>query len=300
MHRHTGPIILTLALALAVGRDAVGRQAAGKPFEKVVAEQKEAAEANWKRVFGKAPLEQVETKHLLVYGKAVPGDFKDFKEVAAALQQACEDAHKVLDLGKEPTWPGKLAVYLVPDRREFRAAVRGIERRMPEEAERGTYAIRSDMPHVLAGPPVTEVGLNVEGQAAAQIAAALLRVKLGVTPPDWLAEGFGRATAYHSGAQRDGAAERRRANSLIVTGKRATKDAWGNNLKADEAPVVRGSLIEYLAYSGRTSRFLPIVLGLRPVEARPNPTPEAAFAAANVSPDRLTELWHRWVRSTLK
>jgi hypothetical protein len=265
----------------------------GKPAAKAVAEQKELAQTYWKRLFPSTPFEHHETQHLLVCGNAGKG----FKEAATALERTYTLAAKALELGKEITWPGKLTVYLIADRRDFRAAVRGIERRLPEAEERGTFVIRSDTPHVIAGPPAEGLDLSVEGQAAAQIGAALLRAKQGATPPEWLSEGFGRAIAYHSGAQRDQAAERRRAAALALQGRKAAREAWGNNLKADEAPVLRASLIEYLAFSGRVKIFVPFLRALRPQEERPNPTPEMALAVVNVSQERLNDAWQKWLRA---
>lgn len=294
MRRHLG----TLA-ALALGAAALtarGQAGDKEEFAKAVAAQKQAAVDGWKRAFEKEDPSHHETEHFLLYGKAAD---KTLKDVGAYLERVRAAAWKALELGKDRPWPGKMSVFLIPDKRDYRAAVRAVARRLPEKDERGRFAYKTDTPHVLAGPGDEAHELPVDLQAGAQLAAALVLVKGGETVPEWIVEGFGRASAFRAAPAALQAAERRRAFAVAVTNKRAAKDAWtSGGLRGDEAPVLRGSLIDYLVYSGRSARFLPILMGFRPQENQPNPTTEMALMSANVAPDRLNEVWQKWVRAT--
>ena len=70
--------------------------------------------------------------------------------------------------------------------------------------------------------------------------------------------------------------------------KRTAKDVYGTGLLGEEAVVLRASLIEYLAYSGRTAKFLPFLLGFRPTENVAEPNTDMALNAANLAPAQLS------------
>ena len=61
--------------------------------------------------------------------------------------------------------------------------------------------------------------------------------------------------------------------------------------------MLRASVVEYLVYSGKTTKFLPIVKGFRPSEEMPEPTLDAALMSANLSLDRLDQVWLAWLKS---
>jgi hypothetical protein len=296
MPRHTRTLLLVAALLAAPGQSAVraGDKAAPKIDPRVVAEQKAAALKNWKRAFDKADPPQHETDHFLLLG-TVEG--RTLKQVGEALEKAHELARKALDLTKEEPWPGKLTVYFGTDRRTFAALVRNVEKRRPDPAEHGSVLVRSDTPSVIAGPGKEAYELNAEGEAAAQIAAALLLAKAGAMVPAWLTEGFGRATALRAGPPEALAQEHRRAQA--IAGKRKARDAWGDGLGTEEAPVLRASVMEYLAYSGRIPPrvFLPFVTGFRPrEEGQAAPNTDAVLSALNISAARLNDTWQKWLR----
>jgi hypothetical protein len=296
MPRPTRAFLLAALLA-ACGPPALrgGEKAAPGIDPKVVAEQKAAALANWKRAFDKADPPQSETAHFLLLG-AVEG--RTLKQVGATLEKAHALARKALDLTKDEPWPGKLTVYFGTDRRTFAALVRNVEKRRPDPDERGSFLTRSDAPSVIASPGKEAHELNVEGEAAAQMAAALLRAKAGEMAPAWLTEGFGRATALRAGPPEALAQEHRRAQA--VAGRRKARDAWGDSLNAEEAPVLRASVVEYLAYSGRIPPrvFLPFVTGFRPrEEGQAAPNTDGVLSALNISAARLNDTWQKWLRT---
>jgi hypothetical protein len=295
-----GPTRTTLLLAalLAAGSPSAlrgGDKGAPKIDPKVVAEQKAAALKNWKRAFDKADPPQHETDHFLLLG-TVEG--RTLKQAGETLEKAHELARKALELTKEEPWPGKLTVYFGTDRRTFAALVRNVEKRRPDPEERGSSLVRSDTPSVVVGPGKEVYELTAEGEAAAQVAAALVLAKAGAMAPAWLIEGFGRATALRAGPPEALAQEHRRA--LVLANKRKARDAWAESLGPEEAPVLRASVLEYLAYSGRIPPrvFLPFVTGFRPrEEGQMAPNTDAVLSALNISAARLNDTWQKWLRT---
>src|SRR5262245_55880674 len=183
--------------------------------EAKLAEQKKTAEGNWATVGAGDPA-HVETAHLLIYA---PKSFeKRLKDLGALLEKQHEQAHKALALDKEEPLPGKVAVYLLPERTQFTAFVRRVEKRRLDPEDCGSHQLEGDSPHVAAGPPQEKTDPAVEAQAGEQIAQALLVKKAGRTVPlpNWLRTGFGRATAYRA-APRDRAVveERKKAAALL-------------------------------------------------------------------------------------
>ena len=292
----TSPVLFGVAILAALGPTALrGGDKAAEPLDpKVVAAQQKFAVAAWKRALETNPA-QHETAHFLLLGTL---DGRTLKQAGATLEKANALARKVLDLTKEEPWPGKLAVYFATDRKEFAALVRNIEKRRPDADERGSFVVRSDTPSVIVGPGKEAYQLSAEGEAAAQVAGALLQAKGGDKIPGWVLEGFGRATALRTGPPEGLTQEHRRAQ--IVAGKHKARAAWGDSLSAEAAPVLRASLIEYLVYSGRIPPriFLPVLTGFRPrEEGQAVPGTEAVLEAANIAPARLDSAWQKWVRT---
>jgi hypothetical protein len=283
-------VLASLTILILAATPAMLAQDAG---DNTVTEQRKKAEANWKRAFPKDDPPHHETANLLLYGK-VPG--KDLKEVGATLEKQFAAAKKVLALEKNDMWAGKVTVYLVPERSQFGAFIRRVEKRYPEADEVGTASIRSEEPHVVAGPAKEPVDPPVDGQAAAQVGVALLKKKAGETLPDWLRTGFGRATWLQAATPAETAAERQRARRLLFQKKLRAQDAWGD-LDEPDAPVLRGSVVEYMAYSGRTARFLPFLMGFRPQENKAEPTTADALKAANFTPETLNVARKKWVQA---
>jgi hypothetical protein len=259
----------------------------------VAAKQDEVARANWKKFVGPEPAPALETPYLLIHG-TVPN--KSLKETGATLEKQMELARSALKLEDSP-WPGKLTVYLLAERPQFTALVRGLERRNPESEETGSLDIRRDQPHVIAGPPRNPTDPGAEHEAGILIAGALLAKKGGPGVPEWVVDGFGRATVMLAGPKNELMAEHRKASAAVIRNKRRAKDIWEGNLSANEAGPIRASMIEYLAFSKRFSRFDQLLAGFRVEENRQNPTTLDALKAANVNPDKLNSAWQTWVKA---
>jgi hypothetical protein len=280
--------LLSLPVLLATVQLAPGDEAADR-----LAAQKKAAAENWDEI-GSGPAAHVETAHLLVY--APKSHERRMKEIGASLEKYYEQARKPLGYEKEAPWPGKVAVYLIPDRDDFTKFVRRVEKRRVEAEDAGSHWAEDDLPHAVGGPPRGRTDPSVEVQAGEQLAAALLVKKAGtkVPLPGWLLSGFGRATGYHARpGDRAVAEERRKAAALVRKGHTA-QEIWGTTLEAEEAPILEASLADFLAYGPLQSKFSALVQGFRPEENQDKKTTDQALQVISVPVDRLNARWREW------
>jgi hypothetical protein len=259
-----------------------------------LAAQKKTAQENWDTL-GLGDPAHLETAHLLIHA---PKSYeKRVKEIGAALERHYEQARKALGYDTEEPLPGKVAVYLLPEREQFTAFVRRVEKRRLQPEDAGSHQVEGDFPHVAAGPPQAKTDAPVEGQAGEQLARAVLVKKAGVrTPlPLWLTAGFGRATTYRASPRdRVVAEERKRAAALLAKNRWTAGDVWGGTLGDEEAAVLQASLADFLAYGPGASKFAEFVEGFRPEEGQERRTTEQALESANLTIDRVSKIWREW------
>lgn len=258
--------------------------------------QRQAARENWQALDAGEPA-TLETAHLILLASA--SHEKKLKELGTLLEKQYEQARKALGLEKEEPLPGKVAVYLLPEREKFTSLVRRLEKRRVESEDAGSHFIDGDRPHVIAGPPRAKGDPTVEGQAAEQLAQALLAKKAGAkTPlPGWLLNGFGRATS-HRVAPRDRQVieDRRRAATLVRA--RSARDVWSGAVETpEEAVALQASLAGYLAYEGGASKFAAFLDGFKPGENEEKRTTEQALESADIRYDNLNARWRAWAAS---
>jgi hypothetical protein len=309
MHLHTWKVALTLGTILTCGAvgsfsgqpDKVSKSQANAQavaqgsvqavaFAAKVHVQQEMALANWKLVVVTPP-QQYETAHLLLYS-TLPA--KQLRESSERLEKAHTQASKALEITGEAPWPGKLAVFLFPDPDHFERFVRLIEKRRPDEDDVGSFKVKGEFPHVAATPtPKGKHGPTLEGQAAEQLAAALLTKKVNAPLPDWLVTGFGRATFWRSGPAKELTGYQKYAATVIRKTKKNAMDIWGGTLNAEEAYWLRPSLMDYLAYGKASNRFLAFLKGFQPGENMAAKTTDDALKAANIVPANLDKAWQK-------
>jgi hypothetical protein len=257
-----------------------------------VIEQRSFAEETCKKIFGADKPPFLETEHLLLYG-TVSG--KSLKDVGAVLEKQLALARRILDLEKDEPWPGKLTVYFFTERSRFTSFIRNVEKRRPEAEDLGSFNIRTEFPHAAGGPPKEEDDPSNEVQAAQQMASALLVKKAGTNVPEWLVAGFGRATYYRAASVSALSAEKRRAARLLQSA--SAMDVWNGTLKADRAAVLRGSLVDFLAFGPGKTRFLAFLAAYAPEEGKLTKTAEEALKAARMDAKVVSSRWKSWVRS---
>jgi hypothetical protein len=286
--RRSTRALLALTLVLAAGPAARADEAADK-----LAAQKKIAEENWAEL-EIGPAATAETAHLLVFA---PKSFeKRLKEVGAALEKYYEQARKPLGYDKEPPWPGKVAVYLIPEREDFTKFVRRVEKRRVEAEDSGSHLADGDFPHAVGGPPRVKTDPGVEAQAGEQLATAMLVKKAGtkVPLPGWLLNGFGRATGYRAKPTDKAVVEERRKTAALVKKGSKANDVWGTSLEAEDAPLLEASLADFLAYGPGQSKFVGLLEAFKPEENQERKTTEQALGGISLPADRLNVRWREW------
>lgn len=288
--------ISVMVAAMVFGRAVQAQETGQGP-----AAQKKAARDNWALLEAGEPA-NLETEHLIVLAPKTME--RRLKEIGTNVEKAYALAIKATQAKpKEELWPGKLTVYLLPEREQFATFVRRVEKRRLSEEEAGTQFVDGDLPHAAASAPRSKTDLGLDHQAAAQVSAALVQKKAGakVIVPEWLVQGFGRATAWRA-APADKAVlnERRLAKALIAGKNRTAADVWGGALEAEEAGVLRASLAEFLAYGPGASKFPALLSGFKPGENQDSRTIEQALESANLDPKAIEARWGAWALGTGK
>lgn len=259
--------------------------------------QKKGALDRWSglEVGESAPL--LETPRFLVIA---PKSYENrMKSIGSLLESAFDKACAALkiDAVMDPPWPGKLAVYILPEREQFTSFIRRVEQRRLEVGELGSYRIDRDHPHAVGGPP-TGTDPTPDVQAIQQVAAALLQKKAGArTPlPGWLIEGFGRAT-YYRVAPNDTVvkAERKKTVDLVIRGKKSTYDLLNDRLPPEEVALIGPSLADFLAYSAGASKFPAMVEGFKLEENMESRNFGMVLTDLKIKADQLEKSWRGWV-----
>jgi hypothetical protein len=253
-----------------------------------------AAKTNWAQIDGGEPAFH-ETDHVLIC--AHKSYEKRLKDIGISMEKYLAQIKKVLQFeAKDEPIAGKVTVYLFSEREQFTSFVRRVEKRQLDPDESGSHGFQTGMPHVAAVPPKIKRDLGVENQLPAQLAEGLLSKRAGKDAelPGWLVSGFGRASVWRGNPATFGR-ERTQAATLVSRNKRKAGDVWGGSLEAEEADLVRASLVDYLAYGPGASKFIAFLEGFRPGENMATKTTAQALEAAGIMADRLDRAWRGWL-----
>jgi hypothetical protein len=259
---------------------------------KDAARQKAAAAALLKKAdFGASTI--VESEHFLVAGTLAEDRAK---ALGAVLDKVVPVVRKALQFeAKEAAWKGKLAVFHLPESRDFKGFMRSAIVTQPDGVH---YSIRSDEPFLV--DPVETTGKATESdqfaQTAGTVAGAYLKAKgSGAAIPDWLVTGFGRATAMRAegtGGKRY-LAYRTAARGIASRGGRPS-DLWGE-IKPSGADTLAASFADYLAHGPGAANFVKLVNGFRPDDNGNTPPAPAALEAAGWKDVSMLEAaWRKW------
>ena len=257
--------------------------------------QKKAAEENW-ALLDAGDAATVETAHLLMY--APKSMEKKLKDIGGALEKQQAKAREALgyDEKSEP-WPGKLTVYLFPERDTFTRFVRKVENRRVEADDTGSHFADSDIPHAAAGPAKKRKDYTLEDQAAEQVASALLQRKAGkdTVLPGWLLSGFGRATVYRVSGKDNAMVKKERVWAAKLSAAKSARDVWAGTLEGEESAILEASVTDFLAYGPYSAKFSKFVTGFKPDENLNPKTAAQAIEAAGWIADGVDKDWKRWV-----
>src|SRR5262245_20319489 len=134
------PSKFVLLALLGLGGSLFGQQATEKP-----ADQTKAARATWSLLEAGEPVVQVTENLIVLAPKSME---RRLKEIGGNLEKTYSLAVKSLQAKpKDDLWPGKLAVYLLPEREQFTALVRRVEKRRLGEEEAGSFYLDGELPH---------------------------------------------------------------------------------------------------------------------------------------------------------
>src|SRR5262249_49561478 len=153
---------------------------------------------------------------------------------------------------------------LLPDSVSLASFARRVESRRADAGQSATFLAFDDQLHAAAATK----GASPQEMRAGEMVASLLmarKARVATPLPDWLLQGFGRATSYRL-APKDKSVLADRKKARLQAKKRNAKDAWDGGLDADETPILQASVAEYIAYVGGAGRFPKFVLGFRPGE----------------------------------
>jgi hypothetical protein len=258
----------------------------------ILKQQRETARANWKMLFDNDTLAEEETTHFLLLGSQALKP-RQLKEVGASLEKQLALVRPVLKIGpKEELWPGKLTVYLLEERSIFNTFMRTIARKRPSPDDSGVFSLNAP-PYIAASPPQQKYHPGLEGQAGEQLAAALLAKKCRDTLPDWLVAGFGRAILWRS-APGTYFQERTQVKKLVRS--YTADDVWSGKPNAEDAALLRASLVEFLAFGPGANYFSKILDGFKPGEnGQPKTTLDALKSIRADFPDTIGSTWPAWV-----
>jgi len=269
--------------------------------DEVSDKQKQAAQEKLKTAeVGKAAV--AESAGLIVCGRLPE---TRLKAIAEALQKTYKTGRKAVQYEeKEEPWKGKLAVFYLPERKDFSSFMRLVVGQRPD----GTVhiAIRGDEPFVVCG---TELGAKatdaeITSELAPLVAGALLQSKAGPSAniPGWVRYGFGRAVAARAGGVngRQFLAYKSAARAAVLGGggkpQAPIADVWGSD--RPDGGVLAASLMDFLAFGPGAKSFPMFVSGLRADENGNEPAITAVIEGAGwKTPAELELAWKKWVQA---
>jgi hypothetical protein len=284
---------LPVAVALVAGLIAVHPAgAADDETAAVIAKQKLTADANWKTM-QLPPAAKAESANFLIYGTIAE---PRLKALAGVLEKQSATAAKALQYDKDSRpWTGKLAVYVFTDRGQFRSFIRQIEKRSPDDGEQATVSVSGEVPHIAVGPGQGKEAGTPEVQAGHEVAAAVLAARAKATPvPEWLVQGFARATAAQ--ATNTPAGVRKRTARQLV-GRFKASDAWNDMLPAEQRLPLATSVADYLFYGKGLTRPADFLMAFRPDDEKPMKTAVDALDAVKLTPEQFEVGYLKWLRS---
>ena len=240
--KHLGIVVLALAPFVARADEK----------DEALAAQKEAAAGNWKKMEFKDAAAPVESANLLVYSRQPEARTKT---LAANLDKFYAAALKPLGYTKEMPWPGKLAVYVLPDRSDFVEFMRKVAKMPAGDDRYGYTSVNGDVAYAVIGAAKAGGVGEVEERGRNEVAAVLLRKKMGGgDPPEWLSAGFAKATSSRMS---------RPTAKATTAPPVAFRYLWEDEVDAKSKAKIATYLIDYLAYGPAPELFPDFVGALK-------------------------------------
>lgn len=271
--------LLCAASAVAVDDDAAS----------VIAKQKLTVETNCKTL-QMSPAGRAETANFLIYASSTG------PRLATNLEKQYATAFKGLQFDKDAKpWTGKLTVYVFSDRGQFRSFVRQIEKRSPDDGEQASMRLEGDAPHIAVAAGQGKDAVTPDTQAGYQVALALLSARSkGTQLPEWLTQGFARATSAQA-AGTPASVRKRVARQLA--GRTKPAEAWNDMLSIEDRLPLATSIADYLFYGKGLSRPADFLLAFRPDDDQQAKTAADALEAIKLPMEKFEAGYLAWLRS---
>lgn len=303
MRRNTWQLAVLLGFSWSTGLELT---AADDPAE-VVKKQKEKAAAYCKRVLPDGTFLHVETPNILLYGsKSLPEE--KLKAWGDLLEEQLGLLRKAFALDDKKTlWPGKLAVFFFDEKRTFASFIRQIEQRRPESEELSSFLQEDDLAHIAACTTPGKQDPSIEAQVCEQLVTAVFNKVVGENSgvPGWVLPGLIQATVWRTApndlARKQRDLDRKKLAFLVTTRRppRSAKELWNGGLEGEELALLRGSIVEFLAYGPDAQKFPDFLKAFRPEEGKTKSIDDG-LAAVRSFQDKFDRGWANWVRAGSK
>jgi len=259
---------------------------------------KEIAQSVWDKL-NAGPASVFESnKIILMLPKSAEAKSKD---IASNLEKYYENSAKSVGYKEDNTpWNGKLMVFILPEREQFVAFVRRVEKRSPSSDNHGSFGLLEGVPYMASGPTKPKDFSSSELQAYKEMGGALLRSKAGEkTPlPDWVVDGFGRAVHWRvQGANNKTVQNDRRKVQIIARKVSSVNEVWsGTDVEA--APLLQASVMEFIAFGPQSAKLPDFLKGFIPEENGDAKSAEQALDSSGLLAKNILGAWKVWVLSS--
>ncbi len=265
---------------------AVSTAVRGDEKSDLLAKQKAAAEANWKKLEIPNAPRVVETAQFLIYSRLPEAKTKALGATLDTLFATATKALKFTD--KDRPWPGKLAVYLVPERVDFVDFMRKVVKKAPAEDDLSFSEVRGDEAMLVIGAPKAEQ-VDAEDQAKTELTTMLLKRKMGAgEPPPWVSIGFAKASAHR-------AATKARVTVKAPAGVPLAY-LWAEGANPTVVQNYSTYVIDYMAYGPMADSFPTFVGALRPGETGNAPAMKEVLESIKMDEITLELYARRWAK----
>lgn len=247
----------------------VGSVSGAQETADLVGRQRDKASGYWKNLEAAETKSPVESPHFMVFGRA---PVARLKTVSQQLEAAFVTASKPLKYAeKEGPWPGKLAVFVLPNRNDFVRLARIAGLKSPESDDTVLIDISGDQALLIVGPP--RVGsADPELAAREEMVGLMLQRKFGTMPPSWLKTGFVRATL---------ARINRPSGKVINSPTVPFEELWNNRAPEAIRHQAATYFVDYWAYGPGSEWFDKFLAAARPGENNRMPTVEEMARSLN-------------------
>ena len=242
----------------------------------------------------KTPFAVAANEHLaIITPKAQEKKAAEYLSTAEKYRQT---AARAAGYASDAPWPSPLVVLVLPGKDEFGSYVRRVQKRMLEAGETSSWLINDNQLHAglfLRG------GKNMapsDAQVGELVAACVAARRIGEKnpSPDWIADGFGRATSHKLSLPTH--------RQFLVSDKRRTNNAcrnltgapWAESAAGDDGLAARDSLMYLIAYGSYAEKFPTFLNSFRPDENQEKVEVEAAMTKAGITPNTAWTTWKSW------